>query len=141
MPQILIQVSNLFKQFKQVTLMTFRIMMNLRMILKLSSKSTTRLFLPIQMRIHSSVDIGEEVKIDVDTMLVNILTSGENTSHSSERQFLLMKNIDYFIMFLFSTINVIIACFTFKESYRFSMILFLYILVHVLIFEQTGNFL
>ena len=96
--------------------MTSRIMMNLRIILKLSSKSTTRLFLPIQMRIHSFVDIGEEVKIDVDTMLVNILTSGENTSHSSERQFLLMENIDYFIMFLFSTINVIIACFTFKES-------------------------
>ena len=115
--------------------MTFRIMMNLRMILKLSSKSTTRLFLPIQMRIHSSVDIGEEVKIDVDTMLVNILTSGENTSHSSERQFLLMKNIDYFIMFLFSTINVIIACFTFKRilfiHIRYSIIFFIHFGVYV----------
>ena len=66
--------------------MTSRIMMNLRIILKLSSKSTTRLFSPIQMLIHSFVDIGEEVKIDVDIVLVSILANGENTSHSSEIQ-------------------------------------------------------
>ena len=38
------------------------------------------------MLIHSFVDIGEEVKIDVDIVLVSILANGENTSHSSERQ-------------------------------------------------------
>ena len=66
--------------------MTSQIMMNLRIILKLSSISTIHLFLPIQMLIHSFVDIGEEVKIDVDIVLVSILANGENTSHSSEIQ-------------------------------------------------------
>ena len=38
------------------------------------------------MLIHSFVDIGEEVKIDVDIVLVSILANGENMSHNSERQ-------------------------------------------------------
>ena len=38
------------------------------------------------MLIHSFVDTGEEVLIDVDIMLVSILANGENTSHSSEIQ-------------------------------------------------------
>ena len=38
------------------------------------------------MLIHSFVDIGEEVLIDVDIGLVSILVNGENMSHNSERQ-------------------------------------------------------